>query len=237
MNTKIFSDAMSEIDTKYVDEALGYKKKAQKSIWAKLGAVAACLAAVVVLAAGVFQSGLLGSKTDIAALDNGNEIVFVKSKTAASSLQLQLDADVTTRELTQEETQALFPSLPVTARAVFASGKGLIGLEGRIGNTKMVISTADISLLDTVIDGAEKISTVNGISVIAGYFVTDRNSVGKQNAIYYATFKLGDSTVYVENAGDRSESENVKNDLSHIIQELINNGELDLHRLADMPEE
>ena len=195
MNTKIFSDAMSEIDTKYVDEALGYKKKAQKSIWAKLGAAAACLAAVAVLAAGVFQSGLLGSKTDIAALDNGNEIVFVKSKTAASSLQL--DADVTTRELTQEETQALFPSLPVTARAVFASGKGLIGFEGRIGNTKMVISTADISLLDTVIDGAEKISTVNGISVIAGYFVTDRNSVGKQNAIYYATFKLGDSTVYV----------------------------------------
>ena len=231
MNTKIFSDAMSEIDTKYVDEALGYKKKAQKSIWAKLGAAAACLAAVAVLAAGVFQSGLLGSKTDIAALDNGNEIVFVKSKTAASSLQL--DADVTT----QEETQALFPSLPVTARAVFASGKGLIGLEGRIGNTKMVISTADISLLDTVIDGAEKISTVNGISVIAGYFVTDRNSVGKQNAIYYATFKLGDSTVYVENAGDKSESENVKNDLSHIIQELINNGEFDLHHLADMPEE
>lgn len=224
MNAKIFSDAMSEIDTKYVDEALGYKKKVQKSIWAKLGA-----------AAGVFQSGLLGSKTDIAALDNGNEIVFVKSKTAASSLQL--DADVTTRELTQEETQALFPSLPVTARAVFASGKGLIGLEGRIGNTKMVISTADISLLDTAIDGAEKISTVNGISVIAGYFVTDRNSVGKQNAIYYATFKLGDSTAYVENAGDKSESENVKNDLSHIIQELINNGELDLHHLADMPEE
>ena len=29
----------------------------------------------------------------------------------------------------------------------------------------------------------------------------------------------------------------MKNDLSHIIQELINNGELDLHHLADMPEE
>lgn len=76
MNAKIFSDAMSEIDTKYVDEALGYKKKVQKSIWAKLGAAAACLAAVAVLAAGVFQSGLLGSKTDTAALDNGNEIVL-----------------------------------------------------------------------------------------------------------------------------------------------------------------
>ena len=30
MNTKKFSDAMSELDTKYVDEALNYKKKAKK---------------------------------------------------------------------------------------------------------------------------------------------------------------------------------------------------------------
>ena len=28
MNAKKFSDAMSELDTKYVDEALNYKKKA-----------------------------------------------------------------------------------------------------------------------------------------------------------------------------------------------------------------
>ena len=68
----------------------------------------------------------------------------------------------------------------------------------------------------------------NGTSVTAGYFVTDRNSVGEQNVIYYATFKLGDSTVYVENAGAKTESESVKNDLATIIQELINNGALDL---------
>ena len=30
MNAKKFSDAMSELDTKYVDEALNYKKKAGK---------------------------------------------------------------------------------------------------------------------------------------------------------------------------------------------------------------
>ena len=33
MNAKKFSDAMSELDTKYVDEALNYKKKAKKPIW------------------------------------------------------------------------------------------------------------------------------------------------------------------------------------------------------------
>ena len=43
MNAKKFSDAMSELDTKYVDEALNYKKKAKKIGWIKWGAVAACL--------------------------------------------------------------------------------------------------------------------------------------------------------------------------------------------------
>ena len=47
MNAKKFSDAMSELDTKYVDEALNYKKKAKKPIWVKWGTMAACLCLVV----------------------------------------------------------------------------------------------------------------------------------------------------------------------------------------------
>ena len=30
MNAKKFSDAMSELDSKYIDEAINYKKKAKK---------------------------------------------------------------------------------------------------------------------------------------------------------------------------------------------------------------
>ena len=48
MNAKKFSDAMSEFDTKYVDEALNYKKKAKKLIWVKWGAIAACLCLVII---------------------------------------------------------------------------------------------------------------------------------------------------------------------------------------------
>lgn len=51
MNAKKFSDAMSELDSKYIDEALNYKKKAgkkkKKQNWAKWGAMAACLCLVV----------------------------------------------------------------------------------------------------------------------------------------------------------------------------------------------
>ncbi len=43
MNSKKFSEAMSEPDTKYFNEALDYKKKARKPIWVKWGAAAVCL--------------------------------------------------------------------------------------------------------------------------------------------------------------------------------------------------
>ena len=77
MNSKKFSEAMSELDSKYVDEAISYKKKAKKSqFWAKWGAIAACFVAVTVLGVGLFQSGLFGSHTDIATLNNGGKNCF-----------------------------------------------------------------------------------------------------------------------------------------------------------------
>ncbi len=47
MNSKKFSEAMGELDTKYVDEAINYKKKNKKPVWAKWGAIAACLCLVL----------------------------------------------------------------------------------------------------------------------------------------------------------------------------------------------
>ena len=47
MNAKKFSDAMSELDTKYVDEALNYKKKMKKPVWIKWGVMAACLCLII----------------------------------------------------------------------------------------------------------------------------------------------------------------------------------------------
>lgn len=45
MNSQKFSEAMSELDTRYVDEAIRYQKKKvhKKPVWFKLGAMAACL--------------------------------------------------------------------------------------------------------------------------------------------------------------------------------------------------
>ena len=50
MNAEKFSDAMSELDTKYVDEALNYKKKMKKPVWIKWGVMAACLCLIICVA-------------------------------------------------------------------------------------------------------------------------------------------------------------------------------------------
>lgn len=43
MNTKKFSDAMSELDSKYIYETLNYKKRFKKHLWIKWGTIAASL--------------------------------------------------------------------------------------------------------------------------------------------------------------------------------------------------
>ena len=55
MNAKTFSDAMSELDAKYVDEALNYKKKAKRPIWVKWGAIAACFLVIIAAAIPLIQ--------------------------------------------------------------------------------------------------------------------------------------------------------------------------------------
>lgn len=47
MNIKKFSEAMGEIDSKYVEKALNYQPNQKKQIWVKWGAIAACLAIMV----------------------------------------------------------------------------------------------------------------------------------------------------------------------------------------------
>ena len=48
MNTKKFSEAMSEIDGKYVDEAIHYQRRVKRPGWMKWGAVAACFCLIAV---------------------------------------------------------------------------------------------------------------------------------------------------------------------------------------------
>ena len=82
MNSKKFSDAMSELDTKYGDEALNYKKKSKKPIWGKWGAVAAGLCLVV---AAISVSHILNSPQD----DTTTNVIATKMAFEAKVLEVQ----------------------------------------------------------------------------------------------------------------------------------------------------
>ena len=234
MNVKKFSDAMGELDSKYVEEALGYRRKARKPGWVKWGALAACLAIAAVL--GVMQSGLFGEKTDAVTLESGEALVFTRADTMGTT-SLDLAGSITTRELTAEEAAAVFPGLTVTGHATFLArdpdaAPELVGLEGQIGEIKMVIATSDVQLLDTVVEGDEEPSEVLGTTVTAGYFLTDRNSSGERYAIYYADFEIGGCQVYLENAGPESDRETIKTQLAEAVETMVKNGGPDLTALA-----
>ena len=82
MNSKRFSDDMSELDTKYVDEALNYKKKSKKPNWGKWGAVAAGLCLV---AAAISVSHILNSTQD----DTTTNVIATKMAFEAKVLEVQ----------------------------------------------------------------------------------------------------------------------------------------------------
>lgn len=223
---KISRKKHSEI---YYEETVHCERRREKSVWLTWGEIAVCFATVV-MAVG-WGVGILQPQgsNDTAILENGEMITFVRSDTASYSIMF--DFDIMTRELTDEELDRIFPNLPVTAYAHFnASNNKMVGFEGKIGDIKLVVSRSDVNLLDTSIagEGSEETCEISGVPVMAGYFVTRPNSLGGKTAIYFAAFTMGGTRIYVENAGPENEKERVKNELVEVIEQLINNGELEL---------
>lgn len=78
MNAKIFSEAMNEIDDKYYEEAIVYKKKRKKWIgWGAAVAAFLCFFSMTALAVGLFSS-LSGDELSLSAAYEGNGVVSVQ---------------------------------------------------------------------------------------------------------------------------------------------------------------
>ena len=220
MTVKQFAEGLSALDDRYIAEAAEYQVKRKRNPAVRWITIAASLMLVAALGVAVLQGGVFG---DTVELENGAVLRFEKSENIGTS---SLDMDVTMQELSQTQLQQLFPDLQVEARAIFLAEDGsLVGIEGSVGETKLLVSCTDMPLTDTVLVGEEATSTVDGVAVTAGRFVTDKNSRGERTAIYYASFQLGESTFYLENAGDYGAREAVKTELADVLQTLLKNGE------------
>ena len=221
MTAKQFTEGLSALDDRYIAEASAYQVKRKRNPAVRWLSAAASLALVAALGIAVLQGS--GIFSDTVKLENGAVLRFEKSGTIGAS---SLDMDVTMQALPQTQLQQLFPDLQVEARAIFLAESGsLVGIEGSVGEMKLLVSCSDMPLTDTVLVGEEATSTVDGVAVTAGRFMTDKNSRGERTAIYYASFQLGESTFYLENAGDYGAREAVKTELADVLQTLLKNGE------------
>ncbi len=160
MNAKKFSDAMSKLDSKYVDEALNYKKKARKPGWAKWGAIAACLL-LIVGAAVLFKPVISNppidnSKTDIQSEPSEDIISDTKKDTAVPSLPDAIDASpvnysslMLADSVSNEEALTLFSSsamIDITEfdESTLSQGHCCMIIEGTVVNLYVKHYTYDI---------------------------------------------------------------------------------------------
>ena len=221
MTVKQFAEGLSALDDRYIAEAAEYQVKHKRNPAVRWITIAASLMLVAALGVAVLQGGWIFG--DTVELENGAVLRFEKIENIGTS---SLDMDVTVQQLTQTQLQQMFPDLQVEARAIFLAEDGsLAGIEGSVGEMKLLVSCSDMPLTDTVLVGEEATSTVDGVAVTAGRFVTNKNSRGERTAIYYASFQLGESTFYLENAGDYGAREAVKTELADVLQTLLKNGE------------
>lgn len=171
--------------------------------------------------------------------DSGESVILsdgtvVKFEPAAGEvISDMITEDIESRELSGQEISTLFSGLPVTAYGHFDAESGrLFGLEGKIGECSLITCVPDRWFKDTVIEGRESSSVIDGVSVKAGYLVTDKNSKGEQHIVYYAEFDLGENKYYLENGGDLNKKIDIRKELINRMTQLISNGEVDLAQIG-----
>ncbi len=194
--------------------------------------VAVCLVALVAVTGIIGASvGWFGSKEYTVGLANGDSIVYHSGSSAEANFG-DVGFPTSSRELSNEELDILFPktSEPRRGMGIFREETGeLLRLEGEIGDAKVIFASDGFPVNDVLIEGNETSSSVDGIPVTTGYFITDANSKGNQTAVFFGTFTLGRTNIYVECAGDKNEADNVSRVTANLILSIIENGEPDLN--------
>lgn len=235
MRKAIISDAIGNMDSRFVAEVADYKpsaKLARPSVWVKITAVAACIVLTVTLGISFIHNRPIGSDDHIVTIENGKTLRFVKHD-ADQSVKLSFSDALDSRELTGDEIGALFGHLPVNASAHFdRTDHRMIGVDGNIGDVKLMVATDAVMSNTTPPTANGHTSFVNGVSISAGYYLTEPDGESGERVVYYATFELGDNTVYVEHAGATEDSEASRTELTAIILLLIDNGAIDMAQIT-----
>lgn len=196
--------------------------------------VAACLVAIVTVTGIVGSNmGWFGSKGYTVNLANGDSIVYHIGSTNVASIHVGYP--VSSRKLTDAELDAILPETTERRSAIgtFREENGeLLRVEGKLGDATIIFAQDNFPISDVVLEGNESSSSVNGIPVTTGYFVTSPNSRGEQSAIFFASFSIGNTNVYVECYGDKSDADAVSQETADLIFSIITKGEPDFSAIT-----
>lgn len=196
--------------------------------------VAACLVAIVAVTGIVGSNmGWFGSKGYTVNLANGDSIVYHIGSTNVASIHVGYP--VSSRKLTDAELDAILPETTERRSAIgtFREENGeLLRVEGKLGDATIIFAQVIFPISDVVLEGNESSSSVNGIPVTTGYFVTSPNSRGEQSAIFFASFSIGNTNVYVECYGDKSDADAVSQETADLIFSIITKGEPDFSAIT-----
>ena len=196
--------------------------------------VAACLVAIGAVTGIVGSNmGWFGSKGYTVNLANGDSIVYHIGSTNVASIHVGYP--VSSRKLTDAELDAILPETTERRSAIgtFREENGeLLRVEGKLGDATIIFAQDNFPISDVVLEGNESSSSVNGIPVTTGYFVTSPNSRGEQSAIFFASFSIGNTNVYVECYGDKSDADAVSQETADLIFSIITKGEPDFSAIT-----
>lgn len=192
--------------------------------WKRIASLAACLMLVVAALTASSNINWFGRGILTQTVEN-NTLHFYKNKAPARG-SLDLGFAVTSRNLTADENNILFKNFNTTsAYGLFdASDKRLLHVEATVNGAKILLAAPGVPISCTVIEAESKTSVINGIPVAAGYFITNQNSAGERNIIYFAFFALEGISVYAELGGPNADSDDLREKIGILIDELTQNG-------------
>lgn len=198
-----------------------HKQENIKKVRAKKGfKIAAPIA--VVLALAVLTGGIVHrSSIKTFQYASGDVLTFRRTDVILSDLSIA-EAPVY-RDLTREETVFWFGQLqPDEAKAAFGAETGALRwIEAKAIDVDILIAEQGQSPKDTIIVGEENVSMVHDTAVTTGYCITDANSRGERNVIYYAFFTKGSRTCYLESSGPKDEEKSIYGAVSHVVEALV----------------
>lgn len=171
MNPKKFSEAMSKIDSKYIDEAIRYKKSGKKHNYIRWAASAACLALIIAVTASIAAR----TQNQIKLSDNSSNVTVCYT---SSPIYMQSSSSLIF--LTEEELFTHFNTAIFKGRI-----RNLNNIELNFNGDKNYRAIAEIEV-ETVYRGScnagDIVSVLLPSPVMNGFWAEDTDTVSSMQA-------------------------------------------------------